>query len=82
MRDARAKRQLATGNRNWTMKLEGSQNPLARLKDEHVLDIRYLAAQGMPQTLLGYIYGIHRNTIGSIVRGKAWTHLPLVVEGR
>jgi HNH endonuclease len=52
------------------------------LTQSQVLDIRYLAAHGMPQRLLGSIYGVHHTMIGLIVRGKHWKHLPLIVEER
>ena len=54
----------------------------ARLTAEQVSDIRYLAAHGMSQLLLGRLYAVSSSTIGKIERGETWTHLPLIVEER
>jgi HNH endonuclease len=85
--DARQKGRLATGARHGLHQhpdsaARGEAQGNALLNAEQVLDIRYLAAHGMSQRLLGYIYGVGSSTVGQIVRGKNWKHLPLIVEER
>lgn len=53
-----------------------------RLTREQVSDIRYLAAHGMSQLLLGRLYAVSSSTIGKIERGETWAHLPLIREER
>jgi HNH endonuclease len=87
IQDALHKGTLAFGDRNGVRRhpeavVRGAKQGNAVLTDEYVLDIRYLAAHGMPHRLLGYIYGVNRTSIGRIVRGQNWTHLPMIVEER
>jgi Pectobacterium phage endonuclease len=54
---------------------KGAGHHLAKLTDEQVTDIRYLAACGMPYKLLGFIYQVSSSLIGCIHRGEIWRHL-------
>lgn len=85
--DALEKGRLATGERHGLhthpeARQRGTASHWALLEESQVLDIRYLAAHGMPHRLLGEIYRVHAGTIGQIARGKNWKHLPLTVEER
>ena len=85
--DARQKGRLATGARHGLYThpeavIRGERAHMALLEESQVLDIRYLAAHGMPRRLLGTIYGVTTGAVDSIVRGKNWKHLPLIVEER
>ena len=85
--DARQKGRLATGARHGLYThpeavRRGEHVHGALLEESQVLDIRYLAAHGMTQRLLGYIYGVTDSAIWQIVHGKNWKHLPIVVEER
>ena len=81
--DAIKKGRFATGDRNGArLHPQSYGRHKAKLIASQVIDIRYLTDHGMPRRLLGYIYGVSAMTIGQIVRGKNWKHLPLIVEER
>lgn len=85
--DALRKGRLATGERHGLHRhperiARGEHIGGARLSREQVLDIRYLTAHGMPQRLLGAIYAVSGATIGKIVRGESWAHIPSTGEER
>lgn len=85
--DAIRKGRFASGERNGAHThpeavLRGSAKGNARFHEEQILDIRYLAGQGMSHRLLGHIYAMHRANITLIVQGKVWKHLPIIVEER
>lgn len=85
--DAIRKGRFATGDRNGARLhpesiLRGSARKEAKLTEEQVLDIRYLAGHGMSHRVLGDIYAVSRPVITYCVRGKTWKHLPLIVEER
>jgi hypothetical protein len=82
VRDASQKGSLQGFQAHMGPQRRGESCHLARLGESQVLDIRYLAAHGMPRRLLGTIYGVTTKGIDSIVRGKSWKHLPLIVEER
>ena len=58
----------------------GEKNPRAVLTEAQVLDIRQRYQDGESQTRLSVTFGVHRNTIAAIVRGRIWSHLPLGME--
>lgn len=55
----------------------GEQHPCAKLTKHQVLEIRRLFAAGnYLQKELAPRFGVHRMTIGKIVRRERWAHLP------
>lgn len=54
---------------------QGEAAPWHRLSDEQVIEIRTRYAGGEPSTRLSEEYGVHRATIGGIVRGERWRHI-------
>jgi hypothetical protein len=72
MADAGAKGRLR-GNR----RTRGEAHYKARLTESDVLEIRRLyAAGGISQRALAAKYSVRQPTVGAIVRGSTWTHLP------
>jgi hypothetical protein len=55
----------------------GTANANAVLTDAIVLAVRHAYKTGKTQAALALQYGIDRTTIGQVVRGKTWKHLPL-----
>lgn len=54
----------------------GEKHPLAVLSDGDVLRIRSLYASGeFSQPRLAQMFGVNRETIGSVVRRESWRHL-------
>lgn len=54
----------------------GEKNPLAKLNDEMVNDIRRKRLQGVPGKTLAREYRVSKALISVVSRGLAWTHLP------
>lgn len=52
----------------------------AKLTDEQVVEIRALYASGLTQQDVGDRFGIKRETVGAIIRGKNWQHIAAVDE--
>jgi hypothetical protein len=55
--------------------LIGSKNPLAKLNETIVADIRRLNALGVSQAKLARDFGIDQSNVSYIVRRKTWTHV-------
>jgi hypothetical protein len=56
--------------------LTGSNNPVSKLTEEQVLEIRRLyKTGGWSQPKLAVRYGVHQTTIGFIVRRVRWSHI-------
>ncbi len=52
----------------------GSVHPLAKLKEEFIPEIKMLYAQGWTQKQLAEQYGVVRQTISKVLRGKRFKH--------
>lgn len=60
-------------------KPKGQKHPMSKLTPEIVMAIRQAYARGeATQGALATIYGLHRNHVNDLIRGKRWPHLPLV----
>lgn len=55
---------------------KGEGNRVAILTDAKVLEIRKLAAQGLPQKVLVEMFNSSPANINNIVHRRTWTHLP------
>jgi hypothetical protein len=54
----------------------GEAHHLAKLTEADVRVIRAAAAAGASRKGIAATYGVHKGTIGDVVRRKTWTHLP------
>ena len=54
----------------------GNANTMTVVADEHLTDIRRLAAEGVTYAELGRRYGVRADTISAIVRGRSRRHVP------
>ena len=55
--------------------ITGEKNPSAKLNDDAIRVIRFLAAKGYTQKRLGNAHGVSEVLIGKIVNRKLWTHV-------
>lgn len=62
----------SNGNKGQT--LPGEQNGRSKLKGEDVLHIRHLA-NSLTQREIASMFGVSHVCIGSILRGKSWSHI-------
>lgn len=54
----------------------GIKSHLSKLKDDDITKIRELSnVYGLTNRELGLLFGVHRETIGAIIRGKSWKHI-------
>ena len=53
----------------------GSKNPMAKLSEEDVKDIKYLINTGLSSKDLGVEYGVSSAAINLIKQGKRWNHV-------
>lgn len=53
----------------------GSGHGIAKLKEEDIIQIRYLVGQGISHRIVAKMFGIHRTNVGLIIQGKAWRHV-------
>jgi hypothetical protein len=70
MRDMARKGRWRGGPRN-----RGSRCRFARLREEHIPQIRNLARTGMTQREIGEIFGVGQSAISVILSGKTWKHI-------
>lgn len=56
--------------------LKGMTNPRAKLSEENVHQIRSLLRGRLTYRAIGNMYGVERQAIKQIARGKYWKHLP------
>ena len=54
---------------------QGEKHPLARLNEASVRELRRLASLGHTHGSLASQFGIARQTVGNIVRGRNWSHI-------
>lgn len=84
MRDCAQKGRLAVQKRPWTSRLAkpcasrqpGEANNNSKLTEAQVLEIRALAAKGVPLRCIGRLRGLGFTNIWRIVHRRAWVHLP------
>ena len=55
--------------------LRGEAAASHKLTDDHVREIRSLAAAGAGMRELGRLYGVHHNQISALLHGKTWAHV-------
>jgi DNA-binding transcriptional regulator YiaG len=55
----------------------GERNPNASLTEAKVLQIRQMRKDGWKYSELAKYFGINKDTVRKIVKGKRWGHLPL-----
>ena len=55
---------------------KGELSGRAILTEKDVIDIRKMASRGMSYAILGKRFGVHKQTIASVVVGKSWKHIP------
>jgi len=53
----------------------GGANPRAKLREEDILTIRSLHAQGTSVAQLAREYKVGESTMKDLLRGKTWTHV-------
>ena len=53
----------------------GSDNPMAKLSEKSVQEIRFLFADGKKAPELAKLYGVTRSNIWYIVRVRTWKHI-------
>lgn len=56
-------------------KLNGGQNPMAKLTEQRVLEIRRLHSEGMKQIRIATLTGIPWSTVSQICRRVTWKHI-------
>jgi hypothetical protein len=57
------------------IKLIGEKNPLSKLTENQVIDIKNRLKKGESGASIGRIYGVGRDTISLIKQNKNWKHL-------
>lgn len=60
---------------NPELSLRGEANAAAKLKEEHIREIRCLYAKGVSQTHIARQYGVSQPTISMVVNRKMWPHV-------
>lgn len=54
---------------------QGEKHPMARLDEDRVRQLRKMASLGFTHTAIAEKFGIARQTVGNIVRGRNWSHI-------
>lgn len=54
---------------------KGEAHPMARMDEGRVRELRHMAALGHRHAFLAGKFGISRQTVGNIVRGRNWSHV-------
>lgn len=54
----------------------GSRQGLAKLKEEDIPAIMQMSKRGMSQTNIGKCFSVDQRTIGRIILGECWRHVP------
>lgn len=58
----------------------GERDALAKLTADQVMEIRRRYADGELQRVLGAEFGVTQSHVSSLIRGRFWSHLPLVMR--
>jgi len=66
---------LRSENEKERTPVKGKNQPLAKLKESDIPNIRKLHLNGMSLTDIGKKYKVHRCTIARIISGKTWKHV-------
>lgn len=67
--------------RNRSARPNGESNPRAKLTEAQVIEIRELAAQGLPHTRIARRFNVGSPTIDKIVHRQRWAHIGEPVRG-
>lgn len=67
--------------RGRTYDRRGTGNPKAILTEDQVMDIRRREATGTSRRSLEEEFGVSKSTIGYLVTGRSWSHLPVLYKG-
>lgn len=71
---------LIRGGDHWCRKspekVQGTNNPAAKLDEDSVLEIRILRSYGANQSVIAEAYGVTQALVSQIQRRAAWSHLP------
>lgn len=76
VRDAVERCRYRSGNTPGTA-ARGEALPIAKLTDEKVKTIRALFSSGESHRDIATLFGVTHGTIGAVIRGKTWRHVPL-----
>ncbi len=71
-----------SGARGGVRVVRGERQPMAKLTDKTVTEIRALYAAGVMQIDLAARFGVSRATICNAISGKVWGHVPGARGGR
>lgn len=55
--------------------VNGEKNGRSKLKEKEIIEIREKHKQGFSYESIGKVYGVHKATIGKIVRRKLWSKI-------
>lgn len=53
----------------------GERNPMAKLKNHDIIEIRYLKKLGLNNCQIADVFGIQRESVRDILLGKKWSHI-------
>lgn len=56
----------------------GSNHYNAKLRERDIAEIRQLSSSGGKQKEIARIFGVTQSTVGEIVRGEIWKHVPSI----
>ncbi len=59
----------------------GKKNPMAKIGEDQVMEIRNRWSSGESPTLLANEFGLTRSGVQDIIRGRTWQRLPLTRRG-
>lgn len=59
----------------------GKKNPMAKIGEDQVMEIRNRWASGESPTLLAQEFGLTQSGVQDIIRGRTWQRLPLTRRG-
>jgi hypothetical protein len=66
----------ATKGRSNSNPRRGESVKTAKLNQDQVRHIRFLATQGITQTTIGQQFGITQSHVANIVNHRMWKHVP------
>ena len=74
LRWCRRAENIADKNRHGTM-ARGSRQGCAILNENDIPEIRRLIAAGKPYSAVGDAYGVSKDTIVAVIKGRSWNHV-------